>query len=235
MAGEEATQQGEETTPAATETTAPTASGGTPKVDLNTVLAENARLQTERDKAIGQAQGMRKQALQAFQAKAELERRLNERGEMDFTPATTPSAYDADVVADIAEVKFKQNTPDWNKVIDPKTSRSVWDEMNTILFDDVQANELAGRTPYLTLKNIYREVQNRRMSAQLKERQTTSPQRQQILAHAEMSGQGANAPVPTIDISDPNLTEAQLLEAADRAGMLDEFVDPLDPPSWMRK
>ena len=127
------------------------------------------------------------------------------------------------------------NHPDWNKAID-KQGKTVWDEMNAILFDDARASELVGRTPYLTLKNIHREVQNQRMKAELNAARAATPNNRAVItSRAEMSGQGASPSIPSIDISDPNMTADQLIEAADKAGMLDDLVDPNDPPSWYRR
>lgn len=210
----------------------------TPAVDLNAILADNRRLQSERDDALRKHGEVRKWATRASQENAELKRRQEERGGITLDDPAAPhgmSLGDNEVVADVAEVKFKLNHPDWNKVTDPKTGRTVWDDMNAILFDDARAADLVGRTPYLTLSNIHREVQLQRLLAEQKSRASERPQRSTIASRAEMSGQGANAPIASIDISDPNMTDKQLLEAAESAGLLDDLVDPNDPPSWMRR
>ncbi len=218
-------------------TPAPAAAPTTPAINLDAVLAENKRLTAEHQKAVERAREAQKWGTQASQRAAALERQLQERGFVDEEPAPSRGGYDAEVAADLAEVKFKLNNPDWNKVVDTQTGRTVWDEMNAILFDDAQANELAGRTPYLTLKNIYQTVQFRRLQADNKALQAAAaPRRTMVLqAQAEMSGQGASTPIPTLDISDPNMTADQLLEAADKAGMLEDLVDPNDPPSFLRR
>jgi len=225
-------------------TPAPAAAPTTPAVNLDSVLAENKRLEGERNKAIERAREAQKWGTQASQRAAALERQLQERGFADTDePAPSRANYDAEVAADLAEVKFKLNNPDWNKVVDKQSGRTVWDEMNAILFDDAQANDHAGRTPYLTLKNIYREVQYRRLMADQKARGAApAPSRSAIAntisalqAQAEFSGQGASTPVPTLDITDPNMTDDQLIDAANKAGLLDDLVDPNDPPSFLRR
>lgn len=225
--------------PSGTESTGtPDASATAPatqRVDLNAVLAENKRLQVERDKFAVDAREARKWGTQSSQKAAALERQLQERGSLYEEPASRRGDYDAEVAADLAEVKFKLNNPDWNKVVDKQNGKTVWDEMNSILFDDAKASDLAGRTPYLTLKNIYREVQYARLQADHKAALAVAPRRNVLQSQAEMSGQGANVPVPTIDISDPNMTADQLIDAANKAGMLDDLVDPNDPPSWLRR
>jgi hypothetical protein len=213
----------------------------TPAVDLNAVLADNRRLQEEREKLQGQYAQVRKWATKSAQDAAQYKRQLEEGGHGSGIVLNDPASgmaagFDNESIADIAEVKFKMNHPDWNKTVDKQTGKTVWDEMNAILFDDVRSSELVGRTPYLTLKNIHREVQNQRMSAELKAaRAAQVPNRSVITSHAEMSGQGASIPMASIDISDPNMTAEQLLEAADKSGMLEGLVDPNDPPSWMRR
>ena len=207
----------------------------TPTIDLNAVLAENRRLVEERDKLTNQNREVRKWATQSSQKAAQLEREMQARAETFGDPAqTSTQTYDNEVLADIAEVKFKQNTPDWNKVVDKQSGKTVWDEMNSIIFDDAKVSELVGRTPYLTLKNVYKEVQLQRLLADQKA-QASQPRRSVMQAQAEMSGQGANTPIPSIDISDPNMTEGQFLDAANKAGLLDDLIDPNDPPSFFRK
>jgi len=224
-----------DTTPTGTPAAAAPA-GTTPTVDLNAVLAENRRLSEERDKALKQNHEVRKWATQASQKAADYERRLQERGETDFSIDTgnARSAPSSEMEADLAEVKFKLNTPEWNRVVDKQSGKTVWDEMSSILYDDSQVGELVGRTPYLTLKNIHREVQNRQLKAALKASAAASPARNPLLSHAEMSGQGASTPIATLDITDPNMSADDFLSAADKAGMLEGLVDPNDLPSFFR-
>src|SRR5207247_325139 len=105
----------------------------------------------------------------------------------------------------------------------------------SILYDDSKVGEYLGPTPEHTLNNIYREVQLQRALAAQRDSAKPTSVRAQIAAQADLSGQGANTPIPTIDISDPNMTDAQLLDAADKAGLLEDLVDPNDPPSWLRR
>jgi len=214
------------------------APAGTPAVDVATMLEENRKLTEERDKLAAQYRETRKWATQSSQSAAEL-RRQREARDTTFDDATTASRGGdySTVVSDLAEVKFKLNNPDWNKVVDKQTGHTVWDKMNEILFNDAKAEEHIGRTPYHTLRNIYREVQYQRLLATQKEagRPMPTSERHRLAAQAEMSGQGANIPTPAIDLSDPNMTADQLIEAADKAGLLDDLVDPNDPPSWMRR
>lgn len=219
-------------------TTVTTAAPTTPVIDINAVLAENKRMSDERARLLEASQEVRRQRDRFATEAKTLQRRLEESGSVGYdAPAGNGgTSVDTEVLADIAEVKFKLNHPDWNKAVDKQSGKTVWDEMNAILFDDARAMEHAGRTPYQTLKNIYREVHYQRLLAAQKEAARPVGIRAQIAAaQAEMSGQGASTPIPTIDISDPNMTDAQLLEAADKAGFLDGLVDPMDPPSWMRK
>lgn len=219
--------------------TAATPTPGTPAVDIATMLEENRKLTEERDKLAAQGRETRKWATQSSQQAAELRRQLEARQNVFAEAESTGSGsgYSNEVVSDLAEVKFKLNNPDWNKVVDKQSGQTVWDKMNEILFNDAKAADHIGRTPYNTLKNIHREVQYQRLlEAQAASRATMpAAERNRLSAQAEMSGQGANVPTPTIDLSDPNMTADQLLEAADKAGMLDGLVDPLDPPSWLRR
>ena len=204
----------------------------TPAIDLNAVLEENRRLR-------GQYSEVRKFATQKAQRAAELERQLAAReADPDLSletaaPRRSPSEDDrlAAIESDQAEIKFKQNTPDWNEVVDKQTGRTVWDEMNTILFDDAQAAELAGRTPYLTLRNIHREVQYRRLVAAQKAAAVAAPsadeQRRALRARAAMSGQAAGEGQEIVDVD--SLTPEQMIEQ----GLVD--FDPHNPPEHARK
>lgn len=212
---------------------------GTPAVDVAAMLEENRKLTDERDKLQAQGRETRKWATQSSQQAAEYRRQLEARNDV-FSEATETSrggSGNSEFASDLAEVKFKLNNPDWNKVVDKQTGHTVWDKMNEILFNDARAEEHVGRTPYHTLRNIYREVQYQRLLTTQAAARATMPaaERNRLAAQAEMSGQGATISTPAIDLSDSNMTADQLIEAADKAGLLDGLVDPNDPPSWMRR
>lgn len=231
---------------AAAGTPASAASAGaaptTPAIDLNAVLAENKRIAAERDAALAQGRETRKFATQKAQEAAALRRQLEGReadANLDASfdePAATQSrggisAEEArEIRGENAEIRFKQNNPDWNEVVDKQTGRTVWDEVNAILFDDAQAADYAGRTPYLTLKNIHREVQYRRLVAAQKAaadagQAATDANRAAMRARAAISGQSGGG---ELEIDIDKLTPQEMIDQG-----LVEF-DPTNPPSHAR-
>lgn len=229
------------TTPASASTATGTTATApvTPAVDLNKVLEDNRNLREQRDRLAGQFGEYRRQVTPKLNRAAELEKQIAARGadttDLDFGETTTarPSSADADRLSSIeskqAEIDFKLSNPDWNKVIDDKTGKTLWDEMNTILFDDSQMADLAGRTPYATLQNIRREVKNRLYEAREKAAAAASPgaDRNQLRARAALSGQSAGEGQEIVNVDD--LTHEQMIEQG-----LVEF-DPHNPPEHARK
>jgi Holliday junction resolvase RusA-like endonuclease len=218
------------------ETTPTGAPAGTPKIDIAAVLAENKRLSDERAKLL-EANAATRQQRDRFASQArEAQRRLEESGSVgiETTPAPTNGNLDRRMEGRLAEIGFKMDHPDWNKPID-KSGKTVWDAMTAILWDDTKINEFLGITPDHTLNNIYREIRYQQATEALKSQVRPSTVRAQIAAQADLSGQGANTPVPTINLDDPAMTDAVLLDEADKAGWLDGLVDPNDPPSSMRR
>src|SRR5437867_1155538 len=236
MADEPAANKSQDLAAASAAATSPAPAVGTPVVDLNAVLAENKRLTDERTKLMEAAHTVRQQRDRFASQAKEAQRRLEESGDVNFGAAgpARPAARETVLEGRLAEIGFKMDHPDWNKPLD-KDGKTVWNKMTEILFDDSRSGDFVGPSPEHTLNNIYREVQLQR--ALTTQRETAKPVsvRAQIAAQAEMSGQGANTPIPTIDIDDAGMTADKLLDEADKAGWLEGLIDPNDPPSSLRR
>lgn len=237
--------------------TSPAPTGGTPQVDLSSLLAENKRLADERATLAKQYGDLRKFSTQKSQEAAEYRRRLEAAAsaspEYDFgdpNPPARPTGSTIDperlqnIEANQAIINFKLDHSDWNEAVekdkDGRPAKSMWQAINELLDESNPISQtLAGATPYLTLKNAYREVRLQQLQKANTEaaaaKAAADANRNLFRARAGMSGQPASGDAGAFDLNDPNLTADQFLDAADKAGMLEGLVDPNDPPSFLRK
>lgn len=248
-------QGNKEGTPAATsKPAAASTSGGTPAVDLNALLADNKRLADERTALAKQYGDLRKFSTQKSQEAAEYKRRLEAAAsastEYDFgdpnPPArATASSIDSDrlqqIEANQAIINFKLDHSDWDGAVekdkDGRVTKTTWQAINELLDETNPVSAtLAGATPYLTLKNAYREVLlqqlQRERPALLESRGASDAQRATLRAQASISGQSATEGTEALDLNDPNLTADDLLKIGVEAGIFK--LDPNDLPLSMR-
>lgn len=148
--------------------------------------------------------------------------------------------------ADLAIVKFRQETPDWNEVsIDPKTNqpgRSLFDEAMAMVNDPSRNSEYivfrhdpATGKPILdfegTLRRAYKDAKLTRIeSAQAESREAKralDARRDQMRAAAFVSGEGAAEFAETPDFS--KMTSDEII------AKYPELANPDDPPRILRR
>lgn len=250
-----ATSQGGSPSGSATTPGASQPGTATPAVDVATVLAENARLREREQTQTKAYNDIRKFATQKSQEAAALRREReswhaagggNNLNEFDEAPASGSGAASSGkpdwavaLETNQAIIQFKLDHPDWTEQVrevqaadGSKRRVSTWDEMNDLLDEtNPVSNTLAGATPYLTLKNAYREVRLQQLQRAKAEADAANAaadvQRNRLRIQAGMSGQAATDGQEIIDVS--GMTPEQMVEA----GLVG--FDPTNPPSHVRK
>lgn len=215
---------------------------GTPSVDVNQILAENARLK-EREGVLTKSYGeIRSFATKKAQEAAALRKQLESGGDLDLgePPAkggSDPTRDRMDVIEGRqATIDFRLDHPDYNTVIDEKSGKTVWGRMQDLLDEsNPESAYLAGATPYLTLRNAYREVQLELARAERAKSpsQGATQQRTALRVQALVSGQSATDGGESIDLDDPNLTAEDILKIGIESGLFK--IDQSDPPLALKR